>query len=70
MVMAWLGIHFVTPPNLFMHLDCWLGSVRRKKLHKGFWIVWHAIIWTMWKARNDIIFNHGTKELQEVVEDI
>lgn len=26
-------------------------------MRKGFWLIWHATIWVLWKYRNDQIFN-------------
>ena len=30
-VMTWLGILFITPPNLFIHWECWglVGGIKR-----------------------------------------
>jgi len=69
-IVGWLGNHFIMPLNLFVHVECWLGLVNTKKLRKGFWIVWHATIWMLWKARNDLIFKGISKHEDEVVDDI
>jgi len=68
--MLWLGFHFITPHNLFAHLECWSGEARGKKVRKGFWLVWLAIIGLIWKSRNDRIFNNQVKTIEEMVEDI
>lgn len=44
--------------------------VPSKKLRHGFWIIWHATFWVIWKVRNDIFFNDGLFELDDVVESI
>lgn len=36
-----------------------------KKIQQGRWMMWHAAIWIMWKARNDGIFNNITKGVEE-----
>jgi len=39
----------------------------------GYRLIWHATIWTLWKARNDKIFNNGVsvfKENPEIQYDV
>lgn len=43
-VSTWLVSDFLTPPDLFVHLDCWTHEVNLEKLRKGFWHIWHAVI--------------------------
>lgn len=65
--MCWLGFNFITPHNLFTNLECLEWGGERKKMCKGFWLVWHAAIW---KARNDKFFNNQIKEVGEMVDEI
>ena len=69
-VFNWLEVYFITPPNLFVHLDCWTNELRSKKLRKGFWLVWHATIWTIWLEGNDRIFNNRVNEVDDIVNNI
>lgn len=69
-ILGWLGVQFITPRNLFYHLECWFEAARDKRLRKGFWLIWHATIWEVWRVRNDKIFNEVTKRVDEVVEEI
>jgi len=34
------------------------------------WIIWHAIIWTIWQARNNIIFQNKVNHVDELVAEI
>jgi len=43
-VMDWVQFHFLIPPNLIIHFMCWSSEMRTKKLRKGAWIIWHAVI--------------------------
>jgi len=42
----------------------------RKDLKKGMRLIWHTTVWAIWKVRNNIIFNNGGFEVEEVVDDI
>jgi hypothetical protein len=46
-------------------LNCRLGSIR-----KGFLLIWHATLWSIWKARNGAIFSSGIFSPRAIVEDI
>ena len=37
--------NFITPPNLFLHFECWNSEVTSKRLKKGAWLIWHTTIW-------------------------
>jgi len=69
-LMLWLDCLFLSPPNLFIHWECWSVRGRNKKVKKGLWLIWHTTIWVLWKARNDTIFNGQTFEVDELVEEI
>jgi hypothetical protein len=69
-VMRWLDFTFITPPNLFIHAICWTRGVGTKKLRKAGWLIWHAVVWGVWKARNDRIFNDKSVEVVELVDHI
>ncbi|XP_039689993.1 uncharacterized protein [Medicago truncatula] len=47
MVCGWLEINFITPQSLFQHFECWSGEIGKKRLCKGYWMVWHAVLWTI-----------------------
>jgi len=55
-VLDWLDINFLTPHNLFSHLACWSGTCNSMRLSKAFSLIWHAVIWSIWKKRNARIF--------------
>lgn len=38
-VMRWLQFYFITPPNLFIHINCWLGVMHSRKLKRGVWLI-------------------------------
>lgn len=69
-LMDWLDFNFLIPPNLFIMWECWIGAVVNKKIRKGVRLIWHATIWNIWKARNDIVFNNATLDLEALLESI
>lgn len=69
-LLRWLGFDYHPPPDLFYHWQWWNDSARNKKVRKGYRIIWHAAVWTIWKIRNDFIFNNSVCGVDEVVEAI
>lgn len=46
-------VQFYYSLNLFVHLECWSEEVKQRKIRKGMWLIWHASIRVIWRARND-----------------
>jgi hypothetical protein len=45
----------------------WLLQDRKKK-KLGLLLIWHAVIWGIWKVRNDHVFNNKVYTIDEVVD--
>ncbi|MCH79402.1 LINE-1 reverse transcriptase like [Trifolium medium] len=69
-IFKWLGVVIVIPPNLFFLFDCLCESALTKKSKKGFALVWHSVIWSIWLARNNHIFNGVLTDPLELVEAV
>jgi hypothetical protein len=69
-VFKWLGVVIVMPPNIMILFDCILNSAKNKRLRKGFCFVWHTVVWSLWCARNNDIFNNIKVEPSEILEEI
>ena len=69
-VMRWLNFNIITPPNLFLHALGWSREVSSKKLRRGAWVIWHAVVWVIWTSRNNMIFKAKTFEILELVDHI
>jgi hypothetical protein len=69
-LMTWLNCLFISPPNLFVHWDCWHGGERNKNARKGMGVIWLATIWILWKARNDKVFNDINVEVDAIVDEV
>jgi hypothetical protein len=68
-VFNWIGISIVIPttPSLFEIVK---GSARNMKIRRGYLLIWHATIWSIWKTRNSTIFASGLFSARDIVEDI
>jgi hypothetical protein len=69
-IFKWLGVVIVIPPNLFYLYDCLSFSAKNKKARKGFRLIWHSMIWSIWRARNNHIFNNTVMVPLELVEAV
>jgi len=69
-LMRWLNGSFITPPNLFNHWECWSDLAVNKRVRKGYYLIWHASVWLLWKARNDKIFNNVVCDADSIVEEV
>ena len=69
-VMNWLEYPFLIPPNLFIHCLCWNGWERNKKIRRGLWLIWHATVLELWRARNNHIFNDQVSHAEDIVEEV
>lgn len=64
-LLRWLGFNFISPPNLFIHWACLFEGGGNRGLRRGFSLIWNATIWTIWRVRNDRIFNGSVKGVEE-----
>lgn len=55
---------------MFIMSQCWNGWERNKKIRRGLWLIWHATIWILWKARNNRIFNNQAVEAEDIIEEV
>jgi hypothetical protein len=69
-MLDWLNINFITPHCLLAHFACWSESSNSRRMFKAFCLIWHAVIWSIWKERNARIFKDQFKNFDEVFDDI
>lgn len=60
MVYRWAGFDVVLPAVGKQHFAQHRGLVRGKKLKKNWMVIWFSTIWSIWLARNGIVFNDET----------
>jgi hypothetical protein len=69
-MMRWLGLVIVIPSNLLTSFAILVGCAKDKKAKKGLILIWNAIVWVLWKHRNDRIFNDREMNIEELVDQI
>jgi hypothetical protein len=67
-VSRWFGWEFVSPLGLAQQFLSFTGLGRGKRVRIGLLLVWHAVIWTIWTSRNDLIFSGGALSEEPVVD--
>ncbi|MCH90522.1 F-box family protein [Trifolium medium] len=69
-IFKWLGVVIVMPSN-FLHLfECFGEVASTKKLRKGFRLVWHSVLWAIWRARNNKVFNNMEMKPIDIIEEV
>jgi hypothetical protein len=66
----WLGVVILIPPNLLLAYVTFATHGSNAKRKKGYSMVWLAFVWSLWKFRNDRIFNNKVASVEEVVDFI
>jgi hypothetical protein len=69
-VFKWIGIPFVIPRSSSSLFEVFKGSGRNAKTRSGFMMIWHATIWSTWKARNSAIFADTSFLPRVIIDDI
>jgi hypothetical protein len=69
-IFKWLGVEIVIPPSLITLFEVLKESARNAKIRSGFVLIWHASLWSIWRARNSSMFADGFHSPLEIVENI
>jgi hypothetical protein len=70
-VHRWFGVTSVVPSTMSSMCESFLKVYRiGKNGHKGVLMVWHAVVWALWRARNDKIFNDKEVNVEELFDKI
>ncbi|MCI29276.1 hypothetical protein A2U01_0050485, partial [Trifolium medium] len=69
-VLKWLGVSAVLAEGGLAHLRLFKGLVMGgKSVSEKLGVIWFAIVSTIWKARNAVIFNSDGFNWERVVEE-
>jgi hypothetical protein len=69
-VCRWLDIVVIIPPDVIMSYGHMVISGRNKRIRKGYAIVWLALIWVLWRMRNDRVFNNNIGTMDDAMDQI
>nr|KYP32205.1 Putative ribonuclease H protein At1g65750 family [Cajanus cajan] len=69
-VAKWLEVTVVFPNSIFSHYLYWTNLGIYEKHSQLLQVVWVSIIWSLWLHRNVIIFQQGTIDAKEVLDNI
>ncbi|CAJ2669139.1 unnamed protein product [Trifolium pratense] len=69
-IFKWLGVVIVMPPNFFHLFACFEEAASTKKTRQGFRLVWHSVLWAIWRARNNMVFNNLEVKPCEIIEEV
>jgi hypothetical protein len=69
-VCRWLGVIIPLPANVIMSYGMLVDSERNAKIRKGYYIVWLALVWVLWRCHNDRIFNNVVGTVADVIDQI
>jgi hypothetical protein len=70
-IYKWLGLQVAHPSDLCSSFDSFGFPFNvGKKRKKGLIMIWQAVVWAIWKARNACIFDGKVVAVDELVETI
>jgi hypothetical protein len=67
-IMKWLGFVIIVSPNLVSSFGMLLASGRGKRGKDCLTIIWNSLMWSIWKFRNECVFNNKTVAVDELVQ--
>jgi hypothetical protein len=68
-ILSWLEVPFGLPHNIFSLFHS-LMEGECNKVRKGMLMIGAAVIWSIWRCRNSILFDNGTGSVDDLVERI
>jgi hypothetical protein len=58
-IIRWLRFCVAIPPKLSISFAMWATCVNNKKENAVMCLIWNAYIWSLWRVRNDCVFNNA-----------
>jgi hypothetical protein len=60
----------VSPNSIMQVFECFFGIGVGRRVQLSMTPVWHAMVWTTWTYRNDIIFVGGSSSIENLVDRV
>jgi hypothetical protein len=67
---AWLGVSTAVPCNLSLSFQSFGFPFKCKVRTKGINLIWQTVLWSIWLARNSLIFDGVRLHVTDIVEAI
>ncbi|MCH96298.1 F-box family protein [Trifolium medium] len=69
-IMRWLGLVVIIPSNLASSFGLLVGCGKNKRSRECLALIWNSLLWTIWKVRNDFVFNNKEVVIEEMVDQV
>jgi hypothetical protein len=69
-ILNWLGLNLSLPHSIMSILIFMAQTHGSKKKRQGLVLIWKAVIWTIWRHRNKVIFDNGRIDLVSLVDEV
>jgi hypothetical protein len=60
-IFKWLGLSMVMPVDLITMLQNLISGIGKGRGNKGIVLIWYVVMWSIWLARNELIFSNKKK---------
>ncbi|GAU30937.1 hypothetical protein TSUD_143850 [Trifolium subterraneum] len=67
-VSYWLGWEYVSLRDLLGHFEAFVRMGVDRISKSIFSLVWHTVVWSIWKSRNDVIFSRRPFSVVDLVD--
>jgi hypothetical protein len=69
-IFKWIGVFIIIPPSIPSLFVILKGLACGVKMRRDYLLIWHATLWSLWKARNSALFAKETFNPWVVIDDI
>jgi hypothetical protein len=60
----------VSPNRIVQVFESFFGMGVGRRVRLGMVLMWHAVVWSIWTSRNDIIFASGSSTIDNLVDKV
>jgi hypothetical protein len=63
-------VNFTLPHSIISLMNFAAATLGSKQKRKGMMMIWIAVLWSIWRHRNKIIFDNGVKDAAGLLEEV